>query len=159
MARPDRLTLFFRHVDVDPDGCWLWRGYRNRDGNGYGLFWFDGRLQPAIRFACKMVWGLRDDEEPDHLCRVMACVNPWHLEPVTRRENLRRANSPAGLNARKTHCVRGHLLDGDNLLPAQRRGYPIRVCRACVAISNRERQAYKREWLRRKRRANSIPAD
>lgn len=26
----------------------------------------------------------------DHLCRVRACVNPDHLEPVTRSENLRR---------------------------------------------------------------------
>lgn len=35
----------------------------------------------------------------DHLCRTTWCVNPAHLEPVTRSENLRRAY-PA--------CRRGH---------------------------------------------------
>lgn len=28
----------------------------------------------------------------DHLCRVRSCVNPDHLEPVTRAENLRRGS-------------------------------------------------------------------
>jgi HNH endonuclease len=26
----------------------------------------------------------------DHLCGVPACINPWHLEPVSRLENIRR---------------------------------------------------------------------
>lgn len=29
----------------------------------------------------------------DHLCRIPACVNPWHLDPVTSAENLRRGKN------------------------------------------------------------------
>lgn len=37
----------------------------------------------------------------DHLCRVKACVNPDHLEPVTRAENVRRSRwyRPGGLRS------------------------------------------------------------
>jgi hypothetical protein len=28
----------------------------------------------------------------DHLCRTRECVNPNHLEPVTRKENIRRSD-------------------------------------------------------------------
>jgi hypothetical protein len=31
-----------------------------------------------------------DGLELDHLCENKACVNPGHLEPVTRSENVRR---------------------------------------------------------------------
>ena len=32
------------------------------------------------------------DRQLDHLCRVPACVNPDHLEPVTAAENIRRGS-------------------------------------------------------------------
>jgi hypothetical protein len=50
-------------------------------------------------------------------------VNPAHLEAVTQAENNRR------MQARKTHCSKGHPLFGDNLYSAP--GTTHRECRTC----------------------------
>jgi len=95
-------------------GCWKWVGSRN--GNGYGNFYWNGRLRNAHRFAYEHFVGLIPEGlEPDHLCRNRWCVNFEHLEPVTHKENSLRGKSFAAVNAVKTHCPKGHPLSGDNL--------------------------------------------
>jgi hypothetical protein len=92
-----------------PSGCWLWAG--TIEENGYGRVYHAGRVVQAHR----AVWiesGLPLDAslELDHLCRTRGCVNPAHLEPVTRAENARRKAMA------KTHCNHGHPLSGENLI-------------------------------------------
>src|ERR1022692_921762 len=72
--------------------CWLWT---EPLGEGYGHFVVDGKILPAHRWAyIHFVEAIPPGMEPDHLCRVRACVNfESHLEPVTRRENVRRGLS------------------------------------------------------------------
>jgi hypothetical protein len=72
--------------------------------------------------------------ELDHLCRQTLCVNPVHVEPVTHRENMRRAYGDT--------CKRGHALSGENLyvLPDGRRR-----CRTCHALRERSRKAKQKE--------------
>src|SRR5258708_31744488 len=117
--------------------CWLWLGYitPNTADNrgGYGRFWLyrpgkPFKQIPAHRYAYELLVGpIGDGLEPDHLCRNRSCVNPSHVEPVTRRENVLRGGNPQAINARKTHCNQGHPLSGDNL----RMENGSRRCRTC----------------------------
>lgn len=73
--------------------CWMWQ--RCCDPNGYPRLrrWSFGRLiQLAYVWFYEQVHGrVPDGMELDHLCRVRSCVNPDHLEAVTRTENVRRS--------------------------------------------------------------------
>lgn len=71
-------------------GCREWTGFLC---SGYPHMNLHGRIVGAHRVA----WVLHhnkeipDGYEIDHVCRNKLCVNPDHLEAVTRQENLRRA--------------------------------------------------------------------
>lgn len=74
------------------DDCWLWKAYILK--NGYGQFRIDNRtLIVAHRYSYILTKGeIGAGLDLDHLCRVRHCVNPAHLEPVTRQENIVRGN-------------------------------------------------------------------
>ena len=104
---PDR---FWDKVQMEPNtGCWLWDGHVG--ANGYGQIKGKLKVMGAHRFSYEGHIGqIPDGLDLDHLCRVRSCVNPAHLEPVTRKENARR-----GLRGMKTHCPQGHPYSGENL--------------------------------------------
>ena len=113
----------------DENGCWIWRWYVH--SSGYGMVRVEGRARYAHRVVYEQLRGpVPDGLELDHLCRVRRCVNPEHLEPVTRSENLRRSPVTfAGRNARKTHCIRGHEFTPENTLVTRNGRNCIRCAR------------------------------
>lgn len=128
MNGPDR---FWSKVDRrGPDECWPWMGLILN--TGYGQIGWRGKGVSAHRLAYELLIGpIPEGLTIDHLCRVRACVNPAHMETVTRGENTLR--SPIGIsavNARKTHCMRGHAFDEHNT-KVRRTG---RACRACLRL-------------------------
>lgn len=101
---------FMDKVSVLPGGCWEWTG--GRFTHGYGVFWLDGKQRRAHRVLYVWTYGeLGDGDDLDHLCRNRWCVNPEHLEVVTRRENVLRGIGPTAENAKKKISSSGHPLD------------------------------------------------
>lgn len=138
MSNTQMTRRFMRHVEVTDD-CWLWRG--SRDTLGYGRFTVSvaRRSQFAHRVAYELLVGeIPNGLELDHLCRTPACVNPSHLEAVSHRENLMRSDSISAVNARKTHCPRGHAYD-------RVRPDGSRRCSTCDADSEKRRPPRRHE--------------
>jgi hypothetical protein len=77
---------------VVTDGCWLWTGKRDR--GGYGLVCRQQQWRLAHRAVYEALIGpIPEGLELDHTCSNRSCVNPKHLEPVTRQENNRRMHT------------------------------------------------------------------
>ena len=129
----ERLPERFRSkIVAGPNGCWLWTAAKDRAG--YGRFSINRKIAvvegrprhyAAHRYCYEILVGpIPSRRDLDHLCRIPACVNPAHLEPVTRQENLRRGSGVGGAlwngqpsepmkamaerNRAKTHCPQGH---------------------------------------------------
>lgn len=116
-------------VRVSKKGCWVWQQARNR--LGYGILNIKKGEQSAHRVSYLLFKGpLPRRLTVDHLCRNHSCVNPSHLEAVSLAENIRRGRSPPAMNARKTHCLKGHPFD----LYYTRRKKGFRTCSQCISL-------------------------
>jgi hypothetical protein len=137
------LERFLQRVVKSDDGCWTWDGAHT--AAGYAESWNGVRPVFAHRVAHEMWIGpIPDGYEVDHLCRNPSCINPEHLEAVPGRVNNLRSNSAGAVNARKTHCPRGHEFTPENTqFRTTPRGTPSRVCRECK--NSRRRVAVKKE--------------
>lgn len=126
---PAQIVKFWARVDASGD-CWEWTG--NRYGSGYGRFSMG--LATGSNLAHRVIWqelvGPLDAHlEIDHRCFNTGCVNPDHLEPVTKEENTRRRRgSPWRCKTFRTHCPQGHPYDADN---TRVRANGTRNCKEC----------------------------
>lgn len=110
-------------------GCWIWRGSTN--SWGYGVFWYQGRRRKAHAVAYEMWVGpIPAGRQLDHFaCDNPRCVNPWHVRPVTARENILRSRSFAAAHASTTHCPQGHPYDEENTIWTRKGTRRCRICR------------------------------
>lgn len=126
-------------VEVLDNGCWRWTG--TLFNSGYGRLHRASGSQLAHRIGYELLVGpipksktldhICHNEDPicnlDNKCPHRACVNPAHVEPATHKQNILRGRGSAAKNTKLTHCKRGHLLRGKNLLRMNGK----RACRTC----------------------------
>lgn len=68
-------------------------------------------------------------------CADSRCTNPFHVVPTDARGNALTGNSPAGINSRKTHCIREHPFTPSNtFVDAGGR----RTCLRCAELEHRD---------------------
>jgi hypothetical protein len=131
---------FFAKVEKT-SSCWIWTSAINT--SGYGHFYLDGRAAEAHRVAYTLLVGpIPDGFTLDHLCHHpdrcaggkscphRRCVNPDHLEPVTRDVNTLRGGSFSAVYARRTHCQAGHPFTKENIYALRKD--KRRRCKICV---------------------------
>jgi hypothetical protein len=128
------------YVGADWKDCLEWRASKNNQG--YGVFWINGRYRLAYNTLWRWICGpVPDGLELHHLCHNRICVNPWHIVPVTKFQNL-----SDNVQKRKTHCPQGHeyTLENTSYSYGRRQPHGGRHCRAC----SRERSRLYREKQR-----------
>ena len=119
---------------IDEDGCWLWQKRVNR--KGYGQLKFRNKTFIAHRLSYQEFAGaIPEGYDVDHtchssdtlncitsVCKHRSCVNPEHLQAISRTEHAR-------LNEQfvRPTCSNGHPRTEENIYRWKNRRY----CRAC----------------------------
>ncbi len=124
---------FWEKVDKQKD-CWIWTGAKSPAG--YGKIYIGNSFVGAHRISYELAKGkIPEGLTIDHLCKNPSCVNPYHLEAVTMKENVLRGTSPAAKESKQTHCKRGHPLFGSNLWVDKKNNK--RHCKECHNLLRR----------------------
>jgi len=74
-------------------GCWLYMGTVGKLGYAQTTVGRKHLLPHRVMFE-HYKHSIPSGMQVDHLCRVRSCVNPHHLEAVTKSENVRRSSAP-----------------------------------------------------------------
>jgi hypothetical protein len=122
---------YIDRIEMEPNsGCWLWAGYVNTEG--YAKFGIRGRPTISVhRFIYELFF--QPAKELHHICKTRCCVNPNHLQPVTRSEH--RMLSPSRMR-NVSHCINGHPFSEENTMFIVDAHHPhgMRQCRTCARL-------------------------
>lgn len=140
---PERIRLRIVFQSFEKKGvsghCWIWTGPLY---TGYGRISYRSKTLKAHRAVYEILVGaIPAGLELDHLCCNRACVNPSHLEPVTRLENIKRSHIYGIGNGTRTHCRQGHEFTPSNIY----RWHGKRFCLKCQRYRQQAHEKRKAE--------------
>ena len=138
--RRERVTVIIQQADIKrfwskvevktEDECWPWLAGLS---GGYGSFHLNHEYPPT-RLAHQVSYFIHfgvdvrnSGKHVHHSCENKKCVNPKHLELLNPRTHMLEGTSPPAIQARQTHCKRGHEFTPENTYTY--RG--MRHCRTC----------------------------
>lgn len=141
------IDRFWAKVDQSPgpDDCWPWTASCMK-ATGYGQFnCGGGDIQLAHRVMYVLTYGsIPHQLYIDHTCHNedvscpggkeclhRRCQNPAHLEAITNKENINRADEHRGRGRYRTHCPSGHEYTEANTRMVKRTGRSYEYERAC----------------------------
>ena len=135
-------------------GCWLWTATLGKDG--YPFVWWGGKNVDAHRLIYQLLVPQADIDGYDvhHKCRTILCVNPAHMNVLSRSHHLlehpestAKAQEVAGARQKaKDTCSHGHRYEPDNVYIRPRDG--ARECLICRRASLNEWRYRNGERLR-----------
>jgi len=95
-----------QRVDIDENGCWVWRQSKR---NGYGRFCLHKKSGSAHIASYEAFVGRKfPDKQINHKCHNRSCCNPEHLYEGTQKENVQDMK-----NANRSNYLRGEA-DGNS---------------------------------------------
>lgn len=138
-------------IIVNEEGCWIWQ--KKVMKNGYARIKIKNKSTLVHRAAYTEWRGtIPDGLDLDHRCHPndgscktatcfhRRCANPYHVEPATRSENVRKGNlqfTIRGYFSRRTHCKNGHEYTEGNTYRIPKNP-KARVCRKCTNIRGKK---------------------
>ncbi len=128
-----------QRIRVVSGDCWEWTLGTDKDGyatSDIARQYFDGTNRVHRILYSLLVAPIPPGLELDHTCKNRLCVNPEHMEPVTRKVNAERSGNA---KREQTHCVRGHEFTAENtyIFPPSSSHAGQRLCKECNRIRTR----------------------
>jgi hypothetical protein len=138
-----------KRTKITEDGHWIWQGAANQKTH-HGLVTVNGHLRYLHRFIFCLVHELSYHDD-FYACHKQECSRPrcWNPDHIYKGNNSTNVNDMVELKthveARKTHCPRGHEYDKENTRIAFN---GKRICLACRRQRDRNRIRFTRNGRR-----------